>query len=846
MSGSDSSGSGFRLRRSSQVSSSSLQRLGGRGDLIEDIHRQHRRRVLKRAAQFVALAVALLLVGVGFKVFADRRARSETLDNARTHLMLGMVDELAIAVKILDLGLERSPRDSSLRSLRALTLGHAWLEFGGDESAAREALGDVGLDDAARAVADAMLAFGDGELDAAADALSNMDDVSAQSASLRREALWMEGLVAVARQSHRGADPEPASVGPLVVARDRLASWVAEHDDDIALRRMLATLQLHAGEHDAALTTLAAVREDSTAHMGLAADDALYHAVVRDKLAGVASVADQLLESDSIGLSRTDRAHAVLARAVVHAHSGEQRQALARLDEAWEDLPSWNGLDRRLAIETALEAGDTTRVQTWAREAALPDSEIAIYLAWGVLLQGDVMGALAELAKLPQAHPRVAYLQALALVEQGRFSEAQPWLTRAESLLPGRIEIEVARARSELRLGTHATALSKLEALAEFEPYAPRAWTGLGEAHWLAEPRDLEQSKRALLRAVDREPRPAEALLLLGRIAMLGKGTTPGAQVEALRRFERAAETNASLPKYGEALALHLAELGLLGRAAESLQAQVGRPGVGYAVPLALIEVGRRAPEPDLSALRRWLEQAQERKAPADAVTRAAARIALLSGDEPSVLEARSAIGALLAKKPADVATAALQVRLLLALKDKKAAETTLRRGLAAAAEDDRGRLFFEWARMESRTGKRRVAAPRSRRAWVELLGEDRSAWELIDAADLSVGLWLRGNKERIALAIATKLTERLDYHSEAWTIRARAELAYGDTKAARASADKAIGLDSDNPRAHEVQGHCLLRFGYRDQAKTAYERAVALVVGTPREKSFRANLKRL
>ena len=48
----------------------------GGGDLIEDIHRQQRRRVLKRAAQLTALAIALLLVGVAIKIIMDRRARA--------------------------------------------------------------------------------------------------------------------------------------------------------------------------------------------------------------------------------------------------------------------------------------------------------------------------------------------------------------------------------------------------------------------------------------------------------------------------------------------------------------------------------------------------------------------------------------------------------------------------------------------------------------------------------------------------------------------------------------------------------------------------------------------------
>ena len=66
------------------------------------------------------------------------------------------------------------------------------------------------------------------------------------------------------------------------------------------------------------------------------------------------------------------------------------------------------------------------------RDEAVPEPAAAIYRAWALLVDGDAMGALALLAELPQEHPRVAYLQGLALVEQRRFEEAEPWLARVE------------------------------------------------------------------------------------------------------------------------------------------------------------------------------------------------------------------------------------------------------------------------------------------------------------------------------------------------------------------------------------------------------------------------------
>jgi Flp pilus assembly protein TadD len=142
--------------------------------------------------------------------------------------------------------------------------------------------------------------------------------------------------------------------------------------------------------------------------------------------------------------------------------------------------------------------------------------------------------------------------------------------------------------------------------------------------------------------------------------------------------------------------------------------------------------------------------------------------------------------------------------------------------------------------------GKAGIAAPRARSAWLRMLDEDRPASELLVAADLATKLWVRQENKRIAIAIAEQLTTRLPYHAEAWTIRARTELGTGEASAARTSADRAIELDPDNPRAHEIRGHCLLRFGQKDKARAAYERAVELVAGTRAEKEYRENLRRL
>ena len=454
------------------------------------------------------------------------------------------------------------------------------------------------------------------------------------------------------------------------------------------------------------------------------------------------------------------------------------------------------------------------------------------------------MEALRRLAELPQADPWVGYLQALALVEQGRFAEAAAWIDRTEKLLPGRLEIEVARARVELRQGDKKVALRKLEAVAQEEARAPRAWTGLGEAYLLQDEPNQTEARKALRRAVEREPQPAEAYLLLARMWDERRGKDPKAELEALTLYEKAAEANPHLPRYREALALYLAEIGFSVRAREKLEAVKEEPGVGWAPLVALARIRIEARD-DFDA-EPLLKEALERGASPAEVARLRARIDIDSGQKPRVLKAQADLSALLAADPKDVEARVLFAQTYLFQFDRKAAESTLRKGLAAVDAKHQGRLLWAWAELESRAGKRRLAAPRARRAWQAMVDEKRPPTELLDVADLAMKLWLRLNKERTALIIAEQLTGRLGYHARAWTLRAGAELGAGEAAAARESAQRAIELDDEDPRAHEILGHALLRYGQKDRARKAYERAIELVKGTRLEPEYRQNLRRL
>jgi tetratricopeptide (TPR) repeat protein len=813
----------------------------GSGDLIEDIHRQQRRRTLKRAAQLVALAVVLLLIGVAIKLFLDRRAQVDALETGYAHFVKGTPAGLDKAIEVLQGSIDGvAAEDPPTLVARALVRAHRRVELGEGGEDARQAVDAVSGNPPGAALARGLLQLADGELDAAAESLAAdraADGELEPGPFVLDERAWLHGMLAVART--------PDDADALTAAATELQARLTAQPEQVSLRRVLALVHLIAGQTEAALAELQVAREQGRTLMGLAADEALYNAYLRQELSGVASVADQLLEGVGVSMSPHDRAHAQLARAVVHVYSGEVEKGLEMLDRAWEGLPPWDRLSRRLAIQSALEAGDASRIDAWVDGTPLPDAEGDIYRAWAVLVKGDVMEALRRLAELPQADPWVGYLQALALVEQGRFAEAAAWVDRTEKLLPGRLEIEVARARVELRLGDKKVALRKLEALAQEEARAPRAWTGLGEAYLLQDEPNQAEARKALRRASEREPFPAEAYLLLARMRDERRGKDSKAELEALELYEQAAAANPHLPRYREALALHLAEIGFSARAREKLEAVKDEPGVGWEPLVALVRIRIDEAGGDLDA-EPLLKEALERGAPADEVARLRARIDVDSGDKTRVAKAQADLAALLASNPKDVEARVLHARTFLIQFDRKAAEAVLRKGLAVVDGRSQGRLLWAWAELESRAGKRRLAAPRARRAWLAMLAENRPPTELLDVADLAMRLWLALRKERTALSIAGQLTDRLGYHARAWTLRAGTQLGAGEAAAARESAQRAIELDGEDPRAHEILGHALLRYGQKDRARKAYERAIELVKGTRLESEYRQNLRRL
>ena len=801
-----------------------------------DIRRQARRKQLRRALLVLLLALVLLALGLLVKVFADGRVRARALKDAHAEFQRGTDAALTEAKTILAGAREDFPEELDIQAGLAVVEAQLFAEYGEDEADARELVEglptEVGFDGM---LARALVAASDGDLETAQALATELsrDDATPQVAN---GALWLRAFIAQVQ----GGRPSPELVAEVAEA--------SQEDDAIALRRMHARLVFESGEPERALEILAEARQRAAEHVGLAADEVLYNALVGQRYGGVADIADQLLEG--FKLSARDRAHARLARAVVHVHAGEAQKGAELLSLAWPDLPRWEARARGVALDTALLAGDAKLTREILDAGDVAPTETEIYRAWLRLIEGDVMGSLNDLAKLPQAEPKVALLQGLALVEQARWTEADPWLERADKLLPGRIDVEVARARVEVHIGDAEQALRKLEALAEEEPYAPRAWTGLGEAilavHRQGKGRSRREAERTFQKAIDRERLPAEAAMLLGEVLDEQRAQDGSSAKAALEAFERAVAINDQLPRYRARLGLYLFELGWPERALRELQSVIERPGIRWTAVLGLIRVQTELAErkgeapPDMAEL---FEKATELGAPQRELSLERARVALASG-EGHLQKALATSGSLVDADPADVEARILLARTLMAKFDSKEAIRILRRGINETKEP--GRLYLEWASIESRKKGKRSSVYRARNAWKEMLEENQPPRILLAAGDDVSRIYQRGKEEKQGLVLGRELTERAPYHSDAWRIRAELQLRAGNTSDAISSSQRSIELDDGNMLAHEIRGHCLVRFGRRDEAKEAYEKALELGKGTSEETRLRENLRRL
>ncbi|MEZ4380558.1 MAG: tetratricopeptide repeat protein [Nannocystaceae bacterium] len=778
----------------------------------------------------------------------------EHVTRARALARHGGPTDLRNADRELVAAIAGGPDRACIHAAQDLLRAHLWVEYG--------LLPDVAIieeseDDRARCrdarVTDGLLAFANGDLDGAREAARAAAEIGGDLSLMPAHPAWLKAKVALTEADLKVAPGESAQVEArggeaLGEALAALEGAQATDPENAAYRRLAAELRVRRGDLSGALEELAAGRALSRTHLGLAADEALFLASARRELSSVADLSDQLLEIDAASMGPYDRGRAALARAVVHVHSGEVEQGMRRADEAWTLLAPWDRLARLRALGLALEAGDSERARQWLGDAELDPTTAAVFAAWARLVDGEVMAALAELAALPQRHPRVAYLQGLALVEQRRLDEAGPWIERARRFYPGWVELEVASARVAVETGDRVAALRRLQGLAEEESFAPRAWTGLGEAYLAqGDAASLPKAHQALKRAVEREPRPAEAMLRLAEVWQRWRRTDPEGERRALEWLERAVEAAPEVARYRLALARYLVDIGEFRRAEGLLRELVDAPGVDaqpalVLAHLALEQARVRDALPD--GFDDWLAAARALGADEDALLRLEARAALVGRRWNELSRLRKELAAKVEALPDDVELRVLYARTLMAQRDDEEALKIVRRGIYSE-EDGDGRLFLALAELEARDAKRKQGALHARAAWNRLKESERPTVELLAAADLGASLFVRTESDAAARALVRDLTRHLPLHGDAWRIRAQTELALGDGSDAKRSIEKAAALAPHNPRIHAMRGQILLRFGAGKRAAPAFERALELGGDLPEAERWRKLLRK-
>lgn len=676
-------------------------------------------------------------------------------------------------------------------------------------------------------VAHAMLAFANSDIETAQrylDEIASKDNFSQSHSIAPEHHVWLTGMLALIN----------GDAQTLETAIQNLSQLSEEQPQAIAYRRLLNYLWMKKTASAQALQGVEAARQINPYHIGLACDEAFLNAYLRQNLSEVADLADQLLRGKQI--SPMDRGRTLLSRAAVHIRKGEKEAGLRNIELAWPQLAWWDQMARSLALELSLEAGQSQRTLQWLAQLSehqLPTHMNEVYQAWSLLVDGDTMASLRQLATLPQEHPYVAYLQGLALVEQKRMEEAKPWLERSSKLLPGRIEIEVAKARVETHIGQPTAALRILQGIANHEPFAPRVWTGLGEAYLAQDksPENLLHAHETLLRATKQEPIAAEAMLHLAHLWQRQRLLDPQAESKALEWFEKSAAANPYEPRYRQELALFLADLGEDAKAIQLLEELARNPGIQPHALLRLAKlVGKQAVENDKSPdLEVWIARAEGLGATEYEILHTRAYLALIQEDRAGIHRLSHAMLKHLEANPADVTTRQLYARMLLRLGDFEQTKKTILIGLRHGEESSHGLLYLVWAMLESRQGEGVRGAMHAQIAWNRMRDLQMPTCDLLEAAELAVHLYMRTDKHSHALWLTRELSKKLPHHGEAWRLRAQVELASDEAKDARQSIAKALQVAPHHAAVHALDARIHLRYGAKEKAISAYTKAIEL-----------------
>ena len=817
-------------------------------NLLHDVT-MHPRRTLALRLGALGLVVALLLAGGWWLMERSReQVAAEALRNAASRLHGGSLAELREASHTLALAGASTTGDAPIDRAALVIDALRVAEFGDLPSQGLEELKRRTRDRSesfeAR-LADALLTASEGRFEAlraATERLTAMPTDGAFGAGLTQ---WPRLVLAVREASSNSLTDD--------IDGDAQVEALEGDERPMAVKRLEVTRDYLSGERRKAIRWLSALRDEAPAHLGLAADEALLLAAGREQLGAVASISEQLA-SRTKGLSAVDQGRASLARAVVHLYSGDRAQASTLVAQAWRTGAPGDRLARALALEVAVDSGAFELVDVLLAESGLPEEDIETYRAWKSFAAGDPAGALERLAVLEQRSPRVAYLQGLALVTQERYGEAWPWLERAEQFYPGRVELEVAKARVMLRRDDPRTMLRSLEGLAEQEPYAPRAWTALGEARLQVfrskgggDLRLALAAQSALEHAVEVEPLPATAHRRLGELWRARMSAREDAPTQALTHFRAAAEINPAVAQNRAALASMLMDIGLDDEASPLITALLDDGAASPALQLRQVRLwGRAGAAERADAVETLCDTAAVAGASARDISVARLYFALGTSDEEQIRALiREAMDARVGDGD-DVEYIGLLVRALAQHYDGEEALKLVRRAIRRRPTEVTGHLFLEWARIELHRGNFARGAGYAYIAYRRLREANAAPTLQVEAAQLAVQGYAHGARAKPALRISAPLTRRFAMVGKVWQIYALALHVASESRSSLEAVNRAIELAPDLASSYGLRAKIQLRRGDRPGARASMRTAMKLAAGTSAYGSYKKSWERL
>jgi len=800
-----------------------------------------RRRRRRTIIAGVAVAAGLVVLAVVVRRSAVRNRIENRLDVAQAALAADRPAELQRAAEVLASNLADAPSHDGSLGLLALVRVHQFSEGWATQAEAEAAIEDAAAANSPEAsLARGMLAALQGDFDEARRSYeAHGASIGTTEAAMRNDTAWLRGIASLGRPYDKDVlEGAAAAVG---VALNEDPEWTPN-------RRVAIALAFRTGHIEEALKLVGAGREIDPAHLGLAADEVLLHGILGKELEGVKRAGEALLERPELSIH--ERTYVHLALAYARFRDGAYDDADQHLEAAWSDLPVWDNHARDIAIDVALTHGRLELVDAWLKDLKLDAESDTIYDAWRSLAQGDTRTALKSLAGATQELPRVAHLQALALVDQQRWEEAESWLRYAAPTLGHRLDLKVARAQVALQRGDATQAREELEALAEMDPHAPRIWNALAQARQTDE--DSAEFEDAVAEAIEREPLPAEAYWLKGRRLTLRSSEDPTQVEEALRAYEKAVEANGYEPRYRAALGLQLAFMGFLPRAKEELGKALdpeagindGEALLGLAKILIVEALDARSPvAPEVPSL---LARAAASQVDPWWVEIEWSRYELAQATQQSIASARLRTSGVLQQMAKNIEAREIQGDAMLAQGDFDAARDTLNEGIRKTLRKVDGPLYLGLARVELAAGNKRNAASQAFKGWRKLFNEPGRPEVLLRSAPFVARLWSELDNPRGARTVARELTMLVPYHVDAWILRAETEFADNQDEKGCEAALKAVELAPEHPAAVGLEGDCRVKQRNFNAARELYAKAADLAQGTPLERDLQKKRRRL